>query len=296
MQAWPGLALWTGCASRAGGPFWSRRSFRACRKRDRCQAREDAFHADLVIQFAVARKRAAIERERLIRVLGLSASDLAFKLPQTLPPLPSSPRTLVAVETEAIRRRVDLQIARIEADALAKSYGLTKATRFINLLEVSGVSRTQREGGVSGTGGGVEVDFQVPIFDFGEVRLRQAGEAYMQAVNRLTEKAVNVRSEAREAYQSYRSNYDIARHYGREVLPLRKIISDETMLRYGAMQIDVFSLLTEAQRRIAANIAAIEAQRDFWLATTDLDAAVVGGGVVTSDNPMTSPADTTANK
>jgi outer membrane protein TolC len=206
--------------------------------------------------------------------------------------LPSRPRSLVAVETEAIRRRVDLQIARIEADALAKSYGLTKATRFINLLEVSGVSRTQREGGVSGTGGGVEVDFQVPIFDFGEVRLRQAGEAYMQAVNRLTEKAVNVRSEAREAYQSYRSSYDIAHHYGAEVLPLRKIISDETMLRYGAMQIDVFSLLTEAQRRIAA----IEAQRDFWLATTDLDAAVVGGGVVTSDNPMTSPADTTANK
>jgi outer membrane protein TolC len=257
------------------------------------QAREDAFHADLITQLAAARKRAVSERERLIRILGLLGSELAFKLPQRLPVLPSRPRSLVAVETEAIRRRVDLQIARIEADALAKSYGLTKATRFINLLEVSGVSRTQREGGVSGTGGGVEVDFQVPIFDFGEVRLRQAGEAYMQAVNRLTEKAVNVRSEAREAYQSYRSSYDIAQHYGAEILPLRKIISDETMLRYGAMQIDVFSLLTETQRRIATNIAAIEAQRDFWLATTDLDAAVVGGGVVTSD---TSPADTTANK
>jgi outer membrane protein TolC len=260
------------------------------------KAREDVFHADLITQLAAARKRAASERERLIRVLGLSGSDLAFKLPQTLPVLPSRPRSLVALETEAVRRRVDLQIARIEADALAKSYGLTKATRFINLLDVSGVSRTQREGGVSGTGGGVEVDFQVPIFDFGEVRLRQASEAYMQAVNRLTEKAVNVRSQAREAYQSYRSSYDIARHYGREVLPLRKIISDETMLRYGAMQIDVFSLLTEAQRRIVANIAAIEAQRDFWLATTDLEAAVVGGGVAGSDNPMTSPADTTANK
>jgi outer membrane protein TolC len=260
------------------------------------KAREDAFHADLVTQLSAARKRAASERERLIRVLGLSGGDLAFKLPQTLPMLPSRPRSVVAVETEAIRRRVDLQIIRIEADTLAKSYGLTKATRFINLLEVSGVSRTQREGGVSGTGGGVEVDFQVPIFDFGEVRLRQAGEAYMQAVNRLKEKAVNVRSEAREAYQSYRSSYDIAQHYGREVLPLRKIISDEMMLRYGAMQIDVFSLLTEAQRRIAANIAAIEAQRDFWLATTDLDAAVVGGGVAISDNPMISPADTTANK
>ena len=41
-----------------------------------------------------------------------------------------------------MRRRVDLQIARIEVDALAKSYGLTQATRFINLLEVAGIAKT----------------------------------------------------------------------------------------------------------------------------------------------------------
>jgi outer membrane protein TolC len=89
------------------------------------------------------------------------------------------------------------------------------------LLDIGGVSRTQREGGDHGTGGGFEIDFQIPIFDFGEVRLRQVGETYMQAVNRLTEKAVDVRSQAREAYQAYRSTYDIADHYRREVLPLR---------------------------------------------------------------------------
>jgi len=86
-----------------------------------------------------------------------------------------------------------------------------------------------------------------------------------------------VRSQAREAYRLHRSSYDIAKQYRDEVLPLRKIISDETMLRFGAMQIDVFSLLTEARQRIAANIAAIEAQRDFWLADANLRAAVVGG-------------------
>ena len=53
------------------------------------------------------------------------------------------------------------------------------------------------------------------------------------------------------------------------------------MLRYGAMQIDVFSLLTEARQRLTVNIAAIEAQRDFWLASTNLGAAVAGGGVAT---------------
>jgi len=249
------------------------------------QARQDGFYADLVTQVATAHQRAAGERERLVRAMGFWNNEGAFKLPQSLPAFPKRPRTLIAVETEAVRRRIDLQIARIEMDALAKSSGLTNATRFINLLEVSGISRTQREvGGASGTGGGVEVALQLPIFDFGEVRLRQVGETYMRAVNRLTEKAVDARSEAREAYQAYRSSYDIADHYRREVLPLRKTISDETMLRYGAMQIDVFSLLTEARRGIAVNVAAIEAQKDFWLASIDLDAAVVGGGVASNDN------------
>ena len=258
-------------------------------------AREDAFYADVVTQLDAARQGAVSARERLVRVLGLSDADLKFKLPQTLPALPNRPRTLIAVETDAVKRRIDLQIARIEVDAIAKSYGLTHATRFINLLEVAGVSRTQHEAsGASGTGGGAEVEFQVPIFDFGEARLRQAGETYMQAVNRLSERATNARSQAREAYQAYRSRYDIAEHFRRDVLPLRKVISDETMLRYGAMQIDVFSLLAEARQRIAAKIGAIDAQRDFWLASTDLDAAIVGGGGDSAAN-ATNSADTRTN-
>jgi outer membrane protein TolC len=121
----------------------------------------------------------------------------------------------------------------------------------------------------------------------------------MQAVNRLTETAVNVGSEAREAYQAYRSSYVIAGHYQNEVLPLGKIISDETMLRYGAMQIDVFSLLTEARRRVTANVAAIEAQRDFWLASVNLDAAIVGGGIANGDGSSRAapnPADLAASQ
>jgi outer membrane protein TolC len=113
---------------------------------------------------------------------------------------------------------------------------------------------------------------------FGEVRARQAEQIYMRALNRLAEKAVNVRSEARDAYRVYRSTYDIASHYRREILPLRKIISDETLLRYNANLIDVSTLLAEARQRILATAAAIEAKRDFWLAKTDLLVAIVGGG------------------
>jgi outer membrane protein TolC len=243
-------------------------------------AREQSFQVELEAQLATARQQVASEREALIRSLGLWGDDVRFKLPDALPALPRQLPSLPAVAAEALRRRLDLQIARIEVDTLAKSYGLTSATRFINLLEVAGVSRTQRDAsGARGTGGGPEVEFQVPIFDFGEVRMREAGETYMAAVNRLTEKAVNVRSEAHEAYRAYRSSYELARHYRDRVLPLRKIISEETGLRYGAMQIDVFGLLTEARGRLAVNVAAIEAQRDFWLASANLAAALAGGGL-----------------
>ena len=59
------------------------------------------------------------ERERLIRLMGLWGGDLAFKLPDTLPSMPRRPQVLPAVESEAVRRRVDIQIARLELELKA---------------------------------------------------------------------------------------------------------------------------------------------------------------------------------
>jgi outer membrane protein TolC len=246
------------------------------------QARDQVFYADLTTQLARARQTASSERERLVRSLGLWGGDLDFTLPNTLPALPSHPQMLPRVEQDAISRRIDLRIASIELEALAKSYGLTNATSFVNLFQLSGIYKNTRESvgteNVQFRDFGPGTTVEIPIFDFGEVRIREAEQTYLQAMNRLAEKAVNVRSQARDAYRVYRSTYDIANHYQREILPLRKIISDETLLRYNAMLIDVFSLLDEARRRVLAATAAIEAKRDFWIAETDLQVAIAGGG------------------
>lgn len=244
------------------------------------QAREQVFYAELTGQLATARQRARGERERLVRLLGFWGNDLDFRLPGALPALPRQAQSLPQVEREAVRRRVDLQISRIELTALAKSLGLARATRFINMLEVGGRfdSIRERETGERFSRTGFEAEITIPIWDFGEARTRQAEQTYLAALNRLADKAVTIRSEAREAYRSYHANYTIARHYVAEVLPLRKIISDEMLLRYNAMQIDVFELLTETRQRITAHIAAIEALRDFWLADAELGAAIIGGG------------------
>ena len=243
------------------------------------QAREQVFYAEITADLATLRQDATSSRERLIRLLGLWDGDLDFRLPRKLPALPRRPLSLPSIEIDAVAHRIDLQIARIELATLAKSLKLTEATRFVTLLDLAGIDKKTREPeGAPFRERGFDIQFQVPIFDGGEVRVRQATETYNQAFNRLTEKAVDVRSEARDAFRVYRSTYDIAGHYQREVLPLREIISDEMKLRFSSMQVDVFALLTEARQRIAALRAAIEAKRDFWLAQSELKTAINGGG------------------
>jgi len=249
------------------------------------QAREFAFEAELTVQLAQARQQQSQERERLIRQLGLWGNDLKFRL-GSLPPLPRL-QSVKAIEAEALRKRVDIQIARAELDTLAKSLGLANATRFVNDIDLLGrrtydrgrsidaEGHVEREARRSRT---LELEIDIPIYDFGQSKVTLAEQTYMQAANRLAEKAVNARSEAREAYTAYRANYDITRQYQTNVLPLRKIIQDESLLHYNGMLTDVTQLITDARSRILSNVAAINARRDFWIAHTDFKHALIGGG------------------
>jgi outer membrane protein TolC len=243
------------------------------------QAREQVFYAEITADLATVRQSASSARERLTRLMGLWGDDLGFRIPDKLPSLPRRPSTLTYVEADAVGHRIDLQIARIELIALAKSLNLTEAARFVTLLDVAGIDRRTRDPETPPfRERGFDIQFQIPVFDGGEVNVRRATETYNLAFNRLTEKAVNVRSEARDAYRVYRSTYDIASHYQREILPLRAIITEEMQLRLSSMQVDVFALLTEARQRVASLRAAIEAKRDFWLAQSELKATIDGGG------------------
>src|SRR5258708_8557387 len=149
------------------------------------QAREQVFYADLTAQLATARQREGSEREALIRAMGLWGANLDFKLPNALPAVPRRVQTLAGIEVDAVARRVDLQIARIELEVLAKSYGLTQASRFINILDGGYADKLEKRPDERFLMRGFDIRLQIPIFDFGEVRVRQAEATYVQAVNRL---------------------------------------------------------------------------------------------------------------
>ena len=239
------------------------------------QAREQVFHADATTQLARARHNATAAREQLTRLLGLWGENTAFKLPDRLPDLPNAPSEVSNIEAQAMSQRLDVQMARRDAEATASSLGLTRATGFINVFDAGYANKSQtgrpRENGY-------EISLELPIFDWGGARVARAESTYMQAVYRTADAAVRARSQVRESYSAYRTTYDIAKHYRDEVVPLRKRISDEVMLRYNGMLASVFELLTDARDQVSSVNTAIEAQRDFWIAETALQAAMNGNG------------------
>ena len=236
------------------------------------QAREQAFYADAALAVARADQAKLRGRERLTRLLGLSSAE-AIQLPARLPDLPGSLPPLPDVEQRAMDTRIDLQVARLQTEALAKNLGLTRSTRVINVLEL-GVMNNGFNDAPQQRGYGIS--FELPLFDWGQTRVVAAESRYRQALERAREAAVNARSEVREAYATQQSQYAIARHLRDEVVPLKQRISEENQYRYNGMLIGVFELLADARSQIASVNAAIEAQRDFWLADADLQMALAG--------------------
>lgn len=237
------------------------------------RAREQAFYAETTAQFARVKQQAMAERERLTRLMGLWGDDTGFRLPERLPDLPKSPRDIADLEATALKKRLDVQGAMQEAENIASALGLTKATGFLSVLEV-GYMRNSESGLPRQTG--YEIELRLPIFDWGNARVARAEYTYMQAVNRAADTAVKARSEVREAYSAYRTTYDLAKHYRDEIVPLRKRISEENLLRYNGMLISVFELLADARQQVSGVNAYIEALRDYWLSETSLNLALTG--------------------
>jgi outer membrane protein TolC len=235
------------------------------------QAKEQAFYSEAIAQFTRAKQITVNERENLIRLMGLSKNDV--QLPDRLPNLPVVPQEYKDIESQAINSRIDIQMAKQELQGIADNLGLTKATRFINVLEIGYLNNS---GSDKPKQTGYEIDISIPLFDWGDAKVKKSEMIYMQAAHRMAETAINARSEVREAYSHYVTAYDLVKHYRDEIVPLRKKISEENLLRYNGMLIGVFDLLADAREQITSVNSYIEALRDFWVADSALQMAMVG--------------------
>jgi outer membrane protein TolC len=237
-------------------------------------AREQGFYADAKQDVLAAKQKQADAHETLIRLLGIPANQLAIQ--QRLPDLPKNIAEPSQFQQEAFEQRLDLQAARSRVDALAKQLGLTKATSVINVLELGPARVLEGRRGDSYKKG-VDISFELPLFDWGGAKVARAEATYMQGVNRAAYIANNAQSEVRQAYSRYSTSYDIARQYHDEIVPLRKKVLDEKLLRYNGMLISPFELFSDARAQVASVKTYIEKLNEFWLADTELQMTRIGG-------------------
>ena len=242
------------------------------------QSREQSFYADAVA--ALTRSQLAEEsaREKLLRLMGMDEQANApssLQLAQSLPDLPARLEDLPDVERAVLQNRLDLQLMRQQIEALRQRLKLTRSTRFMNVLD-AGATRVQQGSRDSPYERGYTLTLEVPLFDSGDARLKKSESIYAQALDRFTQAAIEARSQIRLAYARYRAAFDLAQQQRDEVLPLRAAVAQEDLLRYNASQIGIFELLSGVREQAAGSERYIERLRDFWIAKSRLDGALLG--------------------
>ena len=258
------------------------------------QARELTQQQQAAAQLARARLNAQLEREQLARRMGLWGQQLAFKLPEQLPALPKSAelRSGDDAEATALRERLDLSALRRDLDVTAGRQGwATVGTIFGDIgATYSNNTSTERATGHSDKTQGWEFDVPLPLFDWGFAARGMARNQVLRSAALLRDNAIRARSEARSNWLAYRTAYDLAQQQQAEVLPLAKLMQEETVYRYNGMFMSVWQLLAQARSTTQAVVTATEAQRDFWLAETDLQLALTGTSPGTSPTINTTAA------
>lgn len=239
------------------------------------EARERGFYDDASLSLERARLVEAVAHENLVRLLALEPGSENFKLVDRLPDLPATVEEAPDFEKTALAGRIDLALMHARVDALAANLHLTRSTRVIDVLE-AGPTRIKQGPASEPYETGYEVSLQVPIFDTGAARVRKAEALYAKAVEEFRQAAIDARAEVHTAYARYRAAHEIALHERDEVLPLRQSISREDLKLYDVSQISVFDLLADARLQSAGVDDFIQSLKDFWIAKSALDTALIG--------------------
>jgi cobalt-zinc-cadmium efflux system outer membrane protein len=210
-------------------------------------------------------------RERLLADLG-ALQTLPLTLPaQTTPAEGEQERSLEELEA-SFPRRIDLSIAQAELEAARRALPLARSSAYDELA--LGVHREREPEGKSTTGPALTVP--IPIFDRGLAGRTRAVANLRMAEQRLHALTAAARSEARAARERLLEARARADYLRTVAVPRRQRILSLTQLEYNSMLRGVFDVIRARQELADAQREQVMAVRDYWLARTDLEAAMSG--------------------
>jgi len=236
----------------------------------RTLALELAASAEADIAAVRARADVLRARARFADLVGLSTRD-AWRLENRLPAPPAADAPPADLVDRAPARRPDLAAARREAEAFDSVLSTARAWRWLGDFEI-GYERETESGGARLRG--PTFTLKLPLFGFNHAGVLRAEAARDAAVARRDALELAVRNEVALALDHMSTAREIADTYRGALLPQREAATARTLEGTGFMLTGAFELLATRREEFAAYRETIDAVRDYWLARTDLEAAL----------------------
>lgn len=229
----------------------------------------------------VARHELALadQREQMQRLLGLYGEETQWQLEGGLQALPAAPALPDKLETAVLTASLDLKSMAHRLEAAGRRTGHTRAAGWVPDVAVDVHALHTDPDTVNARqrwryGGGVSVG--VPLFDRQQGELRASEAEFDALLERQQGLAISLRSHARVARNRVLSTHARALAYEQTLLPAQRTVMEQTVLQFNAMQVGVFELLSARRAQLEIELAAVDAQAEYWSAQAALDALLAG--------------------
>ncbi len=235
--------------------------------------RQRALLETVKLELASAELAVLQSREQLTTLMGLWGQDTNWELEGRMPEIPKEPISVTGIETVALQKSLELNIAWQRIMAAGEELGFSKWNAF--LPELHGGPRGVHQER-SWTEVGPVIEFPLPLFDQGQGQVGRTASQLRRAQQEYYALALRIRSAARTVRDRMQATRDRALFVRDIMLPLRERVLNELQLQYNAMQFGVFQLLRAREQQIETAVSYIESLRDYWLARTDLSQILMG--------------------
>lgn len=240
------------------------------------------------VSVATIELNVAERREELQRILGLHGEETRWTISGPLPEAPEQLALAEGIERTALEANLDLRAARQRLDGLARQTGVLRTQAWVpgvsadvHALRVKDDPTRADESWRWGAG----VSLQIPLFDRAQGRLRGTEAAFDAALERYQGLAINLRSAARDARNRLVSAHARAHQYQSVILPAQRVVLQQTLLQYNAMQVGVFELLAARRELLDVELAYVDTLREYWSAQAEAEALRRGRMVRIAEPP-----------
>lgn len=233
---------------------------------------QQALYEEAKLDLARTEEDVLVQREVLIRDMGLRGGGVEWTIQSDFPALPTTELDPVQIEAAVATRRLDIAALRREVEAARAALPLA---RIEGIGDIAADLHHEREpDGARTTGPGIE--FPIPIFNRGAASRARAEARLRRAEQQLAAATAGATSEVRAAGQRLIAARARVEYYRDVLLPRRRRIVELTQLEHNAMLVGIFQLLAARQDEAEAQREFVEAQGHYWIARSRFDRVLNG--------------------